>query len=310
MIATRRQVASCASTAILLLGMSCAGAPERIWIPSDSDLAFTSNRDGNREIFVLRAGSPAWQNLTNSDAAENWPQWSPDGNLIAYQSNLGGNLNIWVMRSDGSRPKQLTEHLADDAMPAWSPNGKQLTFCSWRQEPGDQHAAAHVYVMNADGTDQRRLISTELATAVAATWAPDGKSLLIAQTNDSGTDIYHYDERGKLLAKLTDDKVQNGAPEFSPDGTKIAFHSDNGSTSDLVIMNRDGSNRRSVRTGGKFYFPHWSADGRWLVFTDSGSESNVLAMRAADDAEPLRLVGGRAREAEGHWRRPRKTLAR
>ena len=290
-------------------GLDTMLTSEAQWTPEDGDLLFTSNREGNAEIYLLEAGTSDWRNLTQHPAQDNWPEWSPDGTRIAFQSNRGGNLDIWVMNADGSHPVQLTDDPANDYLPAWSPDGGQLTFASWRREAGDDsEPAVHLYVMNADGSNQVRLFADSPGTSTAATWAPDGQSFLVAvkAPNGQGADIYQLDPSGSVLRRFTEDEPSDGAPVFSPDGSAIAFYGDRGETSALVILDADGTHRRTLLAGGQQYYPRWSPDGRWLVYTaaspDGGDDYDVMATLADGTGSSILLAGGPDREAEGRWR--------
>ena len=109
---------------LLLLSLTApAGLAQPSWKPEAADLLFASGRDGNSEVYVLRAGQREWTNLTLHEAGDNWPVWSPDGSRIAFQSRRQGNLDIWVMAADGSNQRQLTTDPADEAQPCWSVGG-------------------------------------------------------------------------------------------------------------------------------------------------------------------------------------------
>src|SRR5690349_10791004 len=64
-------------------------------------LLFVSERDGNREIYIVNDDGTGLQNLTNNPAEDAYPAWSPDGERIAFQSNRNGNWNIYLMDTDG-----------------------------------------------------------------------------------------------------------------------------------------------------------------------------------------------------------------
>lgn len=282
---------------------------EAPWSPGEADLVFMSNREGNADIYLKTTGSSDWQNLTRHPAQDNWPEWSPDGTRIAFQSDRGGNLDIWVMDADGSNPVRLTDDPAHDYLPAWSPDGRQITFASWRQEPGDEgEPAVHHYVMNADGSEQTRLFGESPGTSTAAAWAPDGQSFLVARKapGGQGADIFQLDRQGIVVRRFTEDEPTDGAPVFSPDGSEIAFHADRGDTSALVLLRADGTYRRTLLADGQQWYPRWSADGLWLVYTAAnppGSENlDVMATRADGTGAPLSLADGPGREAEGRWR--------
>lgn len=295
-----------AVVAVTLSG--CAPPPEApwSWSPGASDLLYSSNRTGNAEIYLLPAGADGAVNLTNHPANENWPVWSPDGRRIAFQSNRDGNLDVWVMDADGSDPVRLTDDPAHDYLPSWSRDGTRLTFASWRREPGDGDDAVHLYVMNADGSDPRRLLADSPGTSTAAAWVPGGGFVLGRRPDDGGTDLFVVEDDGAIRARLTYDAASNGAASLSPDGGLVAFHADRGETSDLAVVGLDGSDRRTVLRGGRHWYPRWSPDGRWLVFTSSvpGSEDRDLDVLAVplEGGDPVVLAGGPGREAEGSWR--------
>jgi len=298
------------AAATILLALPSAGrADQSGWTPESSDLLFTSSRDGNADVFVLKAGQREWTNLTKHPSGDNWPVWSPDGERIVFQSRRAGSLDIWVMNADGSSPSQLTTDPDSDYLPAWTSDGKQVFFTSWRRESGDTVRAPHLYVMNADGSGQRRLVAASLETSAGATPSPDGKRIVYSRkTPADGADILLADIDGKNERPLTKEKdLYNGTPIFSPDGSWIAFYADDGKSSALVVMQADGSGRRTVLSEGQNWYPRWSPDSKWLVYTASapgGGEANtdILAIPITGAGKPVPLASSASRELEASWR--------
>jgi WD40-like Beta Propeller Repeat len=87
----------------------------------DNTIAFTSYRDGNAEIYTMKADGSAQTNLTNNPASDGDPEWSPDGQKIVFTSNRDGNPEIYSMNADGSAVTRLTNDPLGDSGPDWQP---------------------------------------------------------------------------------------------------------------------------------------------------------------------------------------------
>ena len=87
--------------------------------PDGERLALTSDRAGNKDIWVLPSDGGEMMQLTTEPTHDWAPKWSPDGAHIVFYSHRSGNRDIWVMPSDGGPARQLTSHPADDTVPTW-----------------------------------------------------------------------------------------------------------------------------------------------------------------------------------------------
>jgi Tol biopolymer transport system component len=121
------------------------------WSPNGSQLAFTSERDGNYEIYTMSITSTAQTRLTFNPARDASAAWSPDGTKIAFTSDRDGNYEIYTMQADGAAVVRLTTNAAADDWPAWSPDGTRLAFTS------DRDGNNEIYIMQADGSQPVRL---------------------------------------------------------------------------------------------------------------------------------------------------------
>jgi Tol biopolymer transport system component len=123
-----------------------------------------------------------------------YPAWSPDGSRIAFMAPEPGatgsnpDYNIFVMDADGSHVRRLTTAPGEDGWPAWSPDGTRIVFSSARDDcsisdaadcrsTGDIGPWEDVWIINADGTGQRR-VTSEFGQFFA--WSPDGSAILVA----------------------------------------------------------------------------------------------------------------------------------
>ena len=122
-----------------------------------------------------------------------YPAWSPDGSQIAFMAPEPGatgtnpDYNIFVMEADGSHVRRLTTAPGEDGWPAWSPHGDQIVFSSGRDDcaisdaadcrtTGDIGPWEDLWIVNADGTGQRR-VTSEFGQFFA--WSPDGSEILV-----------------------------------------------------------------------------------------------------------------------------------
>ncbi|HET6444199.1 MAG TPA: hypothetical protein VFI27_06410 [candidate division Zixibacteria bacterium] len=133
---------------------SSAGDMSPDWSPDGTRILFNSERDGNWEIYVMDSDGSNQRSLTGSPDWEIFPSWSPDGTKIAYFSMLPGGQkqDVFTMNVDGTGVLQLTNRPNTvDEDPVWSPDGRQIAFQS------DRDRNFEIYLMDADGSNQRRL---------------------------------------------------------------------------------------------------------------------------------------------------------
>jgi Tol biopolymer transport system component len=238
------------------------------WSPDGMRIAFYSERDGNAEIYVMKADGSGVTRLTNSKADEGYPAWSPDGRTISFDSDRDGNFEIFAMNADGSNVRALTTHAARDVSASWSPDGSKIVFMSDRDGGFDVYEAAP-----AAGAAATRV--TRNGTTWFPVFSPDGQTLAFHVGRDVHTVAAGPSTRlgagsspNDAPRRLTTDPANGMYPSWSPDGTRIAFMSWRNGKAELFTMNRDGSDQKRLLSmdRGDAVDPRWSPDGSTIAF--------------------------------------------
>jgi len=215
------------------------------------------------------------------------PPFPAIGGRIVFHSDRDGEIDIYVANADGSDARRLTDAAGRDFEPAWSPDGSTIVFSSDRDDPDN----AVLYLMDADGANQRRLIPALADDQIGARWSPDGQWILF-QSNPlvdglPRFDIFKSRPDGSDLNQLTDTPGNNFMADWSPDGERIVFVSQRDGNRELYVMNADGSDQVRLTGGGwENSLPRWSPDGQKVVFESnrSGSAYGLFLIDAPDGA--------------------------
>lgn len=192
--------------------------------------------------------------------------------VLAFHSDRDGEIDIYTMALDGSNLQRLTTDEGRDFEPDWSPDGSTLVFSSDRDDPEN----AHLYLMNADGSNQRLLDTGLTDDQVGARWSPDGQYLLFHSNplvdGLPRFDVFRVRADGSELTNLTNTPGNNFMADWSPDGARIVFVSQRNGNSELYVMNADGSNQiRLTESQSENLLPRWSPDGSQIMFESSRS---------------------------------------
>jgi len=135
------------------------------WSPDGKSLSYSSDKAGNRDLFVIDLATRRVRQLTAHSSDDDAPSWSPDGEWIAFQSNRDSNLDlalnnnvwdVWRMPAAGGTASRVTRFRGEN--PAWSPDGRWIAYDRYSSGYGDgEH---NLFIVAADGTGTPREIAS------------------------------------------------------------------------------------------------------------------------------------------------------
>lgn len=263
-----------------------------------TQIAFHSNRDGFQEIYLMDYDGRSQRRITGHKSTSGYPDWSgrgdavayltyftvsptiyyvdmasgnkveiygkgtlnlspsfsPDGSLVAFAHSDDTDVDIYVCERRCQGPRQLTRARGIDTNPVWSPSGNQLSFTS------DRSGQPNIYIMNRDGSEVRR-VSFEGDYNDGATWHPSGTFLVYSGRHGGRFRLMRTD-----LVSLETRVLAQGAESyeeatFSPDGRRLAFSAKRSGSSQIFVMNADGTGLMQLTHEGNNAGPDWSPRG-------------------------------------------------
>jgi TolB protein len=218
------------------------------WSPDGSQIAFISNRNGVADVYIMNADGTGLQQLTDAAYASR-PAWSPDGTKMVFAASYAsGPYAIYTIEvNNTSAVTKLTNNTSADAMAAWSPDGQRIAYGSL--PPGGVEDWS-VWLMNADGSSQQRLMSL---SGSEPAWSPDGARIAFTSTRDGNDNIYVMNADGTGQTRVTADGADEYEPTWAPDGSRLAFIADLNDGDDypeIYVMNANGAGQHARVTNG------------------------------------------------------------
>jgi Tol biopolymer transport system component len=242
-----------------------------------SRIAFSSNRDGPFEVYVMGSDGTGQRRLTSPPISNAKVALSPDGTKVAFISDLSSSNQLKVINTDGTGlatlwPPGLISVLI--SKPSWSLNSRQLTMVAYG--PDSPPAAPEtpfnygLHSINADGSGARHL-STRTTEGSPAVFSPDGSKIAFIDfysTRNAEINVVNVDGSGRLnLTRST--SVSEDQPAWSPDGRFIVFSAYRASRhTEVYVMNSDGTGVRQLTNSPRVssFLPVFSPDGRKIAF--------------------------------------------
>ncbi len=200
--------------------------------PDGARIAFSSDLDGDDEIYIVEIATGLVSKLTDNDIGDGTPVWTPDGKTLVFQSERDGNRDIYSIDLETGDTLNLTNDPAEDSHPKVSADGRFVVFDSNRDSPersgnDDFDANYEIYRMPISGGKVERL-TNYFEWDTYSDLSPDGKHLtwrrILVDGEETNSEIYWKDLTTGEERNLTNNPAFDGYPDWTPDG-RILFAS-------------------------------------------------------------------------------------
>ncbi len=269
---------------VALLTVACESA--------SASIIFTSDRDGNTEIYAVDPQGEGQVNLTETSDDESAPVMSPNRKLVAFQSQSREQSSVEVMRVDGSARTLVSKGAESHRSQRWSEDSKRIAYVM------EQSSGATVFVAAVEGPEPIPL--TAISADEVGDWSDDGNSIVFAVRSGKDMGLWVRNPDGVNEVRLTE--TPDYGPVWSPNSDSIAFLSTRDGNPEIYVMNADGTDQtRITESEASEYHVTWSPNGKRLLFISERDGNPEIYVSEADGKEQTRLTLNSARDAQPGW---------
>ncbi len=260
----------------------------------NSQIAFLSHREGNKEIYISDFDGSRPQRFTRHNSITLFPSWSSDGSWLAYTSYAGGKPSLYIRNI---REKDVTtlNRKGIQITPAWFPGKFELA--ATLSFSGDQE----IYLLTGGGKIIKRL-TTSRGIDVEPTWSPDGKQMAFVSKRSGTPQIYIQNIASGRVRRLTFEGRYNTQPDWSPKGDKIVYSAMAEGNINICTIDVDGGQfSQLTENQGDNEAPSWSPDGSLIAFTSNREGRSRIYVMTAFGTDQRRLISLPGEQTNPKW---------
>jgi Tol biopolymer transport system component/DNA-binding winged helix-turn-helix (wHTH) protein len=268
------------------------------WSPDEKLLAY-SDRASRREatsIFLLTLDSLEVRRLTSPlrSRGDFSPEFSPDGQTLAFARDSQGVESVYVIPVSGGEEKRLTSDTKQKWGIAWTPDGREIVFSD----------VAWLWKISVSGGEPERLQFGQEGVGPSIR----GNRLVYVRYR-SNKNIWRRELNSLIPASpperfISSTRMESG-PQFSPDGSKIAFESTRSGGYEVWLCRSDGSSPRQLTHFNPAVAgtPRWSPDGRQIAFDSRPAGNGDIFVIDFQGGPPRKLTNEASNEVVPSWSR-------
>jgi len=186
-----------------------------IWSPDGQQIAWSSLRDFNLELYTGDADGQNFTRITESPARDWFPKISPDGTQVLFSSDRDGKENVYLVDFDGGEITQLTDSEWDDLQPMWSMDSDSILYIS-DVEDALLDGEITLYLMDMDGGNKRPFNADDDVWRGDLVYSADGSQVAYMSNEEGNWHIYMMDADGENVVRLTEGEANHMFPVWRP----------------------------------------------------------------------------------------------
>jgi dipeptidyl aminopeptidase/acylaminoacyl peptidase len=307
-------------------------SPDGLWVAYTLTIVDSIKDSRSSDVWMISWDGKTNIQLTHSPDGESQPRWSPDGKWLSFLSSRqeGKGNQVWVLDRKGGEAKRITNYKSGVSALVWSPDSKKLLLTITDPAPEDtgkvktakpmvmdryqikqdvegyryKKLYSHLYLFDIEKKKTDTLTRGNFNHSMAV-YSPDGTTIAFVsnRTEDpdknQNTDICTMEAKaGATLKVLTTWKGADGSPQWSPNGTQIAYtrstSPDNYAMYDqpvLAVISKNGGEPRllSADLDRGVSNPRWQADGYNILALVTDDRYQYPALFDAQTGKMTRL---------------------
>lgn len=225
------------------------------WSPDGVNLAWTSYKRGNPDLYLKNLRSGRTRVLSNQKGINASPEFSRDGSQLVLARSEAGDTDLYLIDvKSGREIKRLTSGGGIDIAPNFSPDGLTLAYASERS------GGCQIYQLDLGSGASKRL-SFEGGFNTDPVYSPDGSKLAFVGRSQGGFDIFVLEFESGSIHRITQDMADNEDPTWSPDGRYLLFSSTRTGISQIWLATEDGRHQMQLTRSGGWTQPTWMPEG-------------------------------------------------
>ncbi|MBI5266256.1 MAG: Tol-Pal system beta propeller repeat protein TolB [candidate division Zixibacteria bacterium] len=239
-------------------------------------IAYCKKIGKGKEICIADFDGSNEQQITFNGSINISPCWTPDGREVYYTTFVDGPAHIYKVDITTRKTTRIAAFTGINAAPAVSPDGTKLA-CVLSKDGNSE-----IYVLDLSGRMIKR-VTISKAIESGPTWSPDSRLIAFTSDRTGSPQIYTSDADGINTKRLTFEGRYNDSPIWSLRGTRVTFVSRTpDGRFDLASIDTSGNNPHLMTGFGQNENPHFSPDGKHIVFASTRlGGSDIFVMDAS-----------------------------